>query len=364
MTPRIDMPDAIVIPTSAAATLHFVGNHLSARDIAFAVTVAWLAANRPDVAIPVPGSTDLYDIPDNGVRQAIGLGRRQSADKEAGRHERFAKSAFHVAGMDWAMPILASMHPDNAHPMRAKNLDMLTLRWKISPSLIKALRVVEGEPTVALPMRLIQRARSRYTLPMMAWVGSWFQGHLDPEFLHKIDDHSVVIRIKPDDLLDMLWMGRGLPVANIVRDVLQPIADEIEAYGDHVMAIEPRRTKYKGGRVGKIQDIQIGFHRFVTDSTVESFDDRVRRLTAQRIVAAEQAAIDAEKKPSRNWRRPVLRPGTRKQPELQLEDVSNVVALPIDKIRPAFVQDPKPSRIGFVMPPGQSTKDPGDDDVF
>ena len=361
MNARFELPLALTIPAATAATIRFVGTNLSARDISFAITVAWLAANRPDIAIPVDDQAGLYDISDNGLREALGLGRRDGADKEAQRFERLSLSAAWIDDQDIPLPTLYSMGLHMDRPMRAKNLDGYSLRWMVSERLVEAFRMNDAAPMIRIPMHLIRAARNRYSVQMMCWIGAWQAGHLDGDHIHHRTADSLIVRFRPEAWLDMLWRDVTLPAAALMKDVLVPVADEITQFADHYVEAETRKTKYRGGKVGKIIDVQLRIHRLVTDTTVETFDERVQRIVAERLAAAEQMIRDADTKP-KAWRKPV-RKSFKRRPEPSPADVTNVVALPVGKmrsIRPAIDQQYPEDGLAFALPPGHGSGNEGD----
>ncbi|MBU1336035.1 MAG: hypothetical protein KJ944_08575 [Alphaproteobacteria bacterium] len=147
------LPDYLAVPLEAAAYFHAIGDAgLSGRDIAYAVSALWLAANTD--CLQETGDGTMYRIPDNGLRHAMGLTRRESIDTDDDRHKRLARTTFKTPTKgDVRAPV---------SPLRHNLDDKRT--WFIPRDLVDAWTVRDGEPVVYLPLMLLQQAKSRFSV--------------------------------------------------------------------------------------------------------------------------------------------------------------------------------------------------------
>ncbi len=350
----ISLPTILSIPGSTAATLRFHGD-LSARDAAMAFVIAWLAANDPESARQV--DDDLYDIDDNGLRAALGMGKSRSADDELKRFERLQYSNLWLHDIaDFVRPpTLASM--DGPNPIRAKNLDG-SLRWRVDSWLIAAFTIGAGERPVGIPSHLLRAAKSRYGLQLMLRVAAWQKGYAKPAWEHSRSDEALVLRVPPEDLLDDLGIDITIAPSTLMNDVVAPAIEDISKYGDVVVEAKARRTKYRGGRLGKVHDLQISIYAFEDDEGGETFEQRVKRIAMERIVAEEERAR-AELAKAKPFKRPVRRPKPKTSGD-PVPDTSNIIAL---TRRPAFDAKTSGRARGFVMPPALETENTAEGDA-
>lgn len=356
MTPTAPtLPDSIPVPASTAAAFAIIDGDATARDLAFAIGVAHLAA--------VNGTKDgRIEIPDNLFRAEVGRFGRQSAEREADRLERLAKTVVLLPGGEAPLPTQYFWEAG-----RAKTLAGGTV-WIVDPLIEEAFRVRDGEAVVEFPTYLLRNARSRHSVMLCMKVLAWWAKMIEPRFEVRRRDGHLVIRMSIDELRRELLIGDGVSPSNIVSDILAPAADEVSRFSDHHVEIEMVRTKYRDGRVGKLAYVEIRISALAPDRPMSAFLERVEQLRAVKLHEREVAAhTEADRlvalergtaKP-KTWQRPSrTRP---KPPRPAPADVSNVVPMSVDTILSAFVQDPVAVPRPPLRPPVHSADNRGDD---
>lgn len=335
MTPtEPTLPDSIPVPASTAAAFAILDGDATARDLAFGIGVAHLAA--------VNGTKDgRIEIPDNLFRAEVGRFGRQSADREADRLERLSKTVVTLPGGEAPLPTQYFWEAG-----RAKTLAGGTV-WIVDPLIEEAFRVRDGEPVVEFPTYLLRNARSRHSMIFGMRVLAWWAKMVEPRLEVRRRDGHLVIRMSIDELRREMVIGDGVSPSNIVSDILAPAAEEVSRFSDHHVEIEMVRTKYRTGRVGKLAYVEIRISALAPDRPLSAFLERVEQLRAvklhEREVAAHSeadrlVALERGTTKPKAWQRPSrTRP---KVPRPAPADVSNVTAMPVDKMRPAFEEDP------------------------
>ncbi len=345
------LPDDIPIPLATAAGFSIALGDPTARDLATAFAVIHLAT--------VHGTDDgRIEIADNPLRAETGRFTRQSAEREHDRLERLAATTVLLPG--GAEAKLPTQWMLDAGRSRT---DAGGVVWEVDPALVDAFAERRGEPVVMFPGFLLRNARSRHSLMLGLRVLAWWNEAIEPRFEQRRRDDFLVLRFPVEELRLAMMIPHGTQPSGTIA-ILKAAAEEVGRYSDHHVEIEPVRTRYRDGKVGKIAAIEVRISPLIPDCTVDAFLERVAELKAVRRQEWERKAIEeaerqiAEGKRKRKWQRAArTRPAP---PDAAPAEVSNVVALPIDKMRPAFVQDPLDGRIGAERPP-MHTRDQGDE---
>lgn len=349
-----DLPDAIPLPAATAAGFAITTGEPTARDLAFAIAVLHLASVH---------ATDRgrIDILDNRLRGAIGQYSRLTVEREDDKYARLGSTIVAVPGGEAALPTMY-MHEAG----RTQTLDG-GVRWTVDPVLQEAFTPLPGETVVHLPMYLLRNARSRYSVLLAMRMLAWWAGVVDLGFEHTRRDGYLMLRMPIEELRRAMGVGSVSP-SNLMGDVLAPATAEVSRYCDHEIEIEPVRTRYRDGKVGKLAYFEVRIAVLAPDRPMSDFLQRVEQLREARRVEWElKAQAEADRlvglergttKP-RTWRRPSR---TRLKPARPAPaEVSNVVPMPIDKMLDAFVQDPPPPPRPTLGPAVHSADNTGDD---
>jgi hypothetical protein len=350
-----DLPEAIPVPAATAAEFAIATGEPTARDLAFAVSVLHLAS--------VHGAEKgRIEILDNALRGATGQYSRLTVEREDEKYARLGATLVHVPGGEAALPSMFM------HDVARSQTIAGGVVWTVDPLLQEAFTPRPGEPVVHLPMYLLRNARSRHAVVLALKMLSWWSGMVDPAFEHTRRDGYLMLRMPINDLRSAMGVSGSVSPSNLMGDVLVPAAAEVSRYSDHQIEIEPIRTRYRDGKVGKLAFFEIRIAALAPDQPRSAFLQRVEQLRearraewelkaqseADRLVALERGSA----KP-RTWRRPSrTRP---KPPRPAPADVSNVVPMSVDTILSAFVQDPIAVPRPPLRPAVHSADSRGDD---
>jgi hypothetical protein len=347
MTIHPDLPDNVPVPASTAASFTLLAGEPSARDLSFAIGVMYLSAKH--------GTTGgRIDISENWMRAEVGQGRRQGIERDEDRYQRLAST--HVLTPEGAarMPTMYR-YEDGRYRTLGQGID-----WIVDPMLQRAWTPVPLDKVAHFPLRLLRNARSRWSIVLGMKLIAWWEGIIEQRFEHSRRDDHLVLRFSIPELMREIAIAGNAKPAHLVTDVLKPAAEEISAYSDFEVAVEPVRVQYRGGKLGKVAFVEIRMAPVAPDRSVSDWLDHVRLRKLERL-AEWEASADAEaerqlqvdgKVKKKTWRRPVRNPN--RMPKAPPANATNVSALPIDKIIPAFAQFPPTGRIAISRPPGQS----------
>lgn len=262
--------DHIAIPLTVARSLVVDGPH-TARDIAYAMTAAYVAAGRQEADDGKPVS-----IPGNGLRYALGRSRRDRADIENGRVYRMSDATVRVDGIDGPAP-LPSMRVhrfESGQPLvlRAGLVEHgdRQQQWHVDPALADAMRPGDGEPVVELPWTLVQGAKHKATLPIMLRLLAWIVD-ADPKWIRKRenrwkdDQHDgghLVLQVPYAAILDSLGLTAKSKGAVVMARMLEPAAKEITKLTGYRVRFSEVRTIYRPdatglAREGRLQAIKV-----------------------------------------------------------------------------------------------------------
>ncbi|MGV8949713.1 MAG: hypothetical protein ACOH2M_01330 [Cypionkella sp.] len=221
----MSFPDHISIPVVTAASLAF-SPVLTARDQSLLTLVAWYAAGH---GLDEHGNVD---VPDLDMRNALGGLKTIAGDREVGYYARLGAAAIKT---DERLPDLADGVPV---PTVLSGMRRVTVnrakRWQIDEAIVAAFRLQEGEPVIEVPMSLLARARSRFTLPLFMRASAWVAGDVWPHWILRKRAKATEFKLSLDDLRETL--GADGKAADLERHCLAPATAEIDAFTD--MAFE------------------------------------------------------------------------------------------------------------------------------
>ncbi|HEY8578195.1 MAG TPA: hypothetical protein VIL88_17855 [Devosia sp.] len=234
------LPEYLAVPLPAAATFHVVGDYLSARDVSFAVAALWLAANTSCRQESSPAHA--FRIPDNGLRSALGQIRRDGIDAEDARQARLAKSTFRTTGHE--------VYPAPVAPLRHNLDDKRT--WHIHDDLVETWRVEPGQPVVYLPLVLLQKAKSRFSVEAYLHAMSAALGTVP--FMVSVTaraEDRVTLKLNEDALKRLVGAPDRMTLHRVRTEVLPELDKDLPAWGEVVIEPAIRTTatpKHPRGR--------------------------------------------------------------------------------------------------------------------
>lgn len=157
--PMSVLPD--ILEFSSRALLDMIlttADHFTARDLSYALSAAYLARNTPS------DSGTLFHLPDNRLRGALGLIRRDNNEKEDGRFIRLAGSSVMFGDLEpCRLPTTMFQHRGGVdHPVR-HNLDDM-IGWVIDPELIHRFTPTSPADVTPVPRALLAGATKLHGL--------------------------------------------------------------------------------------------------------------------------------------------------------------------------------------------------------
>lgn len=240
------LPDVITVPRATAAGLTIDGRHISARDLSYALSVAWLAAGMK----PEKDTADHYRIPDNRLRGALGLSRRDTVEVEEARFRRLRDGRF---VFDVPIPMPTVMFRGDT-PVRSNLDDELT--WIVDPRLIDLFQVADGTPTVPLPLRLLIGARVRWSVDIFLKMMAQHALGNDGAGIVSWADDRIGLRLPVDEICRRFHLP-DLQGSQILQRYLEPAVDDLFEAAGITLEIEARRSATRRNPKGKIRDITI-----------------------------------------------------------------------------------------------------------
>lgn len=318
------LPPFLEIPFTVAAGAEFVGRHLSARDISYAMAVAWLAARTK----PEEGTDDHFRIPDNRLRASLGRNRRNSIDVET---DRFFRMRDAVIRLDNDLPMPTVMFRNDI-PVRSNLDDELT--WVVSPALVDLFR--PGEAAVMLPTALLANARHSSTVELvMRLLAAHVRGPDGGNVVAWSMDR-IGLRMSFEELTTRFHIPADTQPGVVIKRYLEPAASDAFNAAGISIEIEARRTYTHRNPKGKLRDVLI----YMVMSAPSALEAKIM----------EAQPSSWTKRPSTGKRKG--RPA--RAPVMAVADTGNVVAL-----RPAM---PKHGFRPVDKKLGIGSIDPQDDD--
>lgn len=238
-------PPALDIPVTAAGSTAF-GDDLSARDQSILLLVVWYASKH---GIDDQGTVD---VPDADLRIALGGLRAPDLDR---REARFARLLQSRVTTDERIPDIDRDGVAAAilEPSIRRELINGAHRWIVDEALVDAFTAREGEAMVHVPLTLLASSRCRYTLPFFLRLQAWRKGDLEEEWLRRRNDHGIVLRLPPDELMQAVGYTSSKKPAKFLATALEPAAKEIDLHSSTKFEFDivraPSLRRLQGGIV-------------------------------------------------------------------------------------------------------------------
>lgn len=223
------LPDTLEIVDTVASSLIF-DPVLTARDRAVLFAVSWCAGRHPN-------EEGIVLVPDLPLRRALGDMRRPDAVKEGARYARLEHARMRT---DATIPDLDGdgvLVPTVEAALRRRTLSGAR-QWLVEPAIVRSFKPYPGDVMVGVPLPILARARSRYTLQIALRVLAWGNGYHLSRWLRRTGEGHRVLRIPTSELITDLGLQPQRP-ADILRHDIMPAIDEIRQLTDFAVDIEP-----------------------------------------------------------------------------------------------------------------------------
>ncbi len=238
------LPATLDIVDTLAASLAFDGS-LTARDRSLLFAVSWYAGQHP----PEPGTDTM--VPDLPLRRALGDMRRPDEVKEFARYQRLEHATMKT---DETLPDLAdgALVPTVPGDMRRITIGGKRA-WIVEPGIVRSFQLLPGDSVVGVPLAVLAKARSRYTLPLLLRLLAWGSGAYPKKWFRREREGFFVLRIPIADMRTAIGSDPGVYPVDVMRKEILPAVDELRAYADLQLDIEavhaPSLRRKNGGRV-------------------------------------------------------------------------------------------------------------------
>ena len=224
------LPDTLEIADTLAATLRFDAT-LTARDRSLLFAVSWYAARSPGVE----GGDRCY-VPDLPLRRDLGDMRRPDAIREQSRYDRLEDATMRT---DETLPDLMDGAFVPIVPAGSRRVIIADgMVWETDERIRRTFQTAPGDAAVGVPLSILAKSRCRYTLPLVLRLLAWGSGYHPSKWRRRSNAAGVVLRIPVSTLQDELGVG-GLAPSELLRRELLPAIEEIRAFSDLVVDIEP-----------------------------------------------------------------------------------------------------------------------------
>lgn len=237
------LPSQLDVPISTAARLEFEGVGLTARDVSYALAVAWLAARIQ----PEDGTLDHYRIADNRLRATLGRTRRNAIEVEEARFDRLRAATIRIG--DVVMPAPTLMYRNDA-PVRSNLDDELT--WVVSGELVDHFR--HSQDHIMLPLRLLADARNRPTIEVVMKLLAQHAVGEGEKGTFSWSPDRVAIRMTFPELGSFLGIDASRPSVVMQRHLDPVVKDAFDAAGI-TFQYEARRAATLRNPNGKYRDL-------------------------------------------------------------------------------------------------------------
>lgn len=254
------LPELIPIPSEAASEFVVRGD-CTGRDIAWSLVLLMQAVGK--------GEAGEVMLPDNRTRELLGLTRRDKIATETARWERLRD--LRINGRPSPTVMFESIGGHGEWPLRHQSLDG-ELTIVVDQHLADRFTDRNGD-VVYLPLRLLQLAGGRYTVPLFMRMLSWTIGDYPRAWRVQDTAKKVKLRLPLDYLRNMLDVPASLRPHQVVSRVLDPAAEEITLATDYEVSIVPRIAASSG----RIRDIEITIHVPDVERAIEAMEDTVMR---------------------------------------------------------------------------------------
>jgi hypothetical protein len=268
------LPPEIELSATAVAGMNIDGaDRFSARDLSFALSVIYLALHGH----PEDDDGEVYRLPDNRLRAALGMTRRENLDKEAARFIRLRDSTVRVDdGPRLPLPTtLFRMRGGSSEPV-IHNMDD-QVGWVVHPGLLEAFRPSESD-RVRIPTALLANASTRLGLELgCRLLAMHALGPASPRTI-KWDSEFFTAVLPYADAVRVLRLPNVVP--SVLNDkFLKPaFRDGWDAAGI-VVDVELRRSGSAARPVGRVRDVAI----FMRRPAASPIAERVRAIEEERV---------------------------------------------------------------------------------
>jgi hypothetical protein len=218
------LPDHLFIADTVAASLVF-DPALTARDRAIMLAVSWYAGQHP----PADGEEEVM-VPELGFRRALGDMRRPDAGKEFARYARLEHATLRgdetVPDLNEGVLVPTVAAKDRRRTQKGNR------PWLLEPGIVRTFTPEPGDVTVGVPLVILQRARSRYTLQLLLHLLAWGSGNHPAGWLRRRTFGHRVLRVPLKAILADLGIDPKKKPADVIRNDLLPAIDEIRQLMD------------------------------------------------------------------------------------------------------------------------------------
>jgi len=239
------LPHILEIPRTIAAGMYIPTQSITARDLSYALAVGYLAARLEPVHFD-----NHFRIPDNRLRGALGLSRRDKKSTENARYIRLAKAKWEF---EYPLPMPTVMFR-NGYPVRANLDDELT--WVVDPLVREKFIGDPDDVMIQVPRTVLQKCRVRFSIELfMKMMAQHARGPDSPGTIIWEKDR-IGLQLTVDEICRRFHLPK-MSGSTLVQRHLEPCVKDLwEAAGVN-LEIEVRRTATKRNPKGKIRDITL-----------------------------------------------------------------------------------------------------------
>jgi len=239
------LPNTLDITTTLSDSLTFDGS-LTARDRALLFAVSWYASRNP----PQDGGEEVY-VPDLAMRRVLGDMRRPDERWEIARYVRLEHAQMRT---DESMPDMSEGVLVPTVPQGSRRVTVAGQRqWLVDERIRRSFAVEPGDVVVGVPVTVLAKARSRYTLPLLLRLLAWGGGGYPRKWLRRQTDTTIVLRVPIAEMRAAIGSDPGVYAVDFLRREIQPAIDEIRMLTDLAVDVAPVNApslrKPKAGRV-------------------------------------------------------------------------------------------------------------------
>ena len=240
------LPATLDITDTLAESLTFEAA-LTALDRALLFAVSWHAARNP----PADGGEECY-VPDLPLRRDLGDMRRPDERWEVARYVRLEHA---IMRTDESLPDMSDGVLVPTVPQGSRRVTVAGQRqWLVDERIRRSFETLPGDAVVGVPVSVLAKARSRYTLPLLLRLLAWGAGAYPKKwFRRERDDGFIVLRIPIAEMRAAIGSDPETYPVDVMRKEILPAIDELRTYADLEIDIEavhaPSLRKKRGGRV-------------------------------------------------------------------------------------------------------------------
>ncbi|KQN75040.1 hypothetical protein [Devosia sp. Leaf64] len=267
------LPAEIELSARAVSEMNVEGaDRFSARDLSYALCVIYLALHRQ----PEDEEGEIYRIPDNRLRAALGLSRRSGLETEAARYVRLRDSTVRIDdGRRMQLPTtLFRLQSGRSEPVMHNLGDEVS--WVIDSGLLDAFRPSAGD-RVRIPVSLLAGASTRGGLELSCRLLALHAlGPTNPK-TKAWDDEYCTISMPYAKAERALRLPKVPPSALMDKFLKPAFQDAWNACG-LTIDVEMRRSGTVSKSIGRVRDIVI----FVRRPAPSPIAEKLRNIEAER----------------------------------------------------------------------------------